>query len=47
MKKIIGYGVVYLFGLICVLGMIFRTDSLEDNIYQNNYKSNNVYILNE
>lgn len=47
MKKIIGYGIVYLFGLICVLGMIFRTDSLDRNISKNDSNYKNIYVLNK
>lgn len=46
MKKLIGYGLVYLFGLICVLGMIFRTDSLE-GISENDSNYKNIYVLNK
>lgn len=47
MKKIIGYGMVYLIGLMCVLGMIFRTDSLEDNMSKNDSNYKNICVLNK
>lgn len=45
MKKIIGYGVVYLFGLLCIASMIFRVDSL-DNKLSNDNNPKNIYVLN-
>lgn len=47
MKKIIGYGVAYLFGLICILSMIFRVDSLDSNISKNDYDYKDIYVFKE
>jgi hypothetical protein len=46
MKKIIGYGVVYLVGLFCVYCMMLRVESL-DKSNVNNLNSDNIYALNE
>lgn len=46
LKKIIGYGIVYLFGLGCVLCMMLRTNSL-DNKVSNHNENGNVYVLNK
>lgn len=47
MKKVLGYGVVYLFGLLCVLGMMFRVDSLDNKVANQTMESENVYALNK
>lgn len=46
MKKILGYGVVYLFGLLCILGMMFRVDSLDSKVASESTETNNIYALN-
>lgn len=45
MKKVLGYGVVYLFGLLCILGMMFRVDSLDNKMVENDVETENIYAL--
>lgn len=47
MKKILGYGLFYLIGLICVISMMFRVDSLENGVSKQDIKKeNNIYAFN-
>lgn len=46
MKKILGYGALYLVGFMCVFAMMHRVDSL-DNKKVNNTNQNNLYSLND
>ena len=43
MKKYLGYGVIYLIGLLCIIGLIYRADSLDKKMVDT---VNNTYAIN-
>lgn len=47
MKKFIGYGVIYLIGLGCVVGMMLRVDSLDNKVANNDTINKTNYVLNK
>ena len=47
MKKFIGYGVIYLIGLGCVVGMMLRVDSLDNKVANNDTTNKTNYVLNK